>query len=327
MARDLIVLAIDGVHMSSVGLFLDLFEMMRRRVADQFRSRDDVGMQTRAWLLGLNSRPVRTAGDRLLHVDGGIDESRAHMLVHVPDFDCPYEELPGRLHGLRGMIDWIQRQHRGGAYVSATGRGIYLLAEGGLIGNGPVPMFRDAATEFRFRYPHIGADTRLPIVDHERVMLARGVAHEMGMFTRLISLLMSYTMAGALAEAMGVAENERSGLSDDTLVAAGQIWLAQHAASGARISELAAHLAVSQQTLIRRFRAKLGMTPRAYLRYLRVISAQPQLRETDRPIGQIATIVGYDDLKSFQDAFRAHTGMTPTQYRRENRAAGRLTGP
>lgn len=320
MARDLAVIAFDGVHLSSVGLFLDLFGLMRRRVADQFKSRDEIGMQTRSRLLGQGGRPVRVAGDRRLEVDEGLNDQIAHLLIHVPDFEWPNGVTTEGLSDLRATIDWLARQHAAGAHISATGRGIYLLAEGGLIGNGPVPLPQSAAVAFRLRYPRIRLDVRSVILENGTITMARGVVHETSMFTRLIARLMSFPMAGTLADVMGLEETERDGLSDDPLVAAAQIWLSAHASAGARISALAAHLAVSQQTLIRHFRARLGMTPRAYLRLLRVWNAQSQLRETNRSIAQIATIVGYDDLKSFQLAFRAHTGMCATRYRVESRA-------
>lgn len=321
MARDLAVIGFDGVNLASLGLFLDLFSMMRRRVADQYRPRDEVGMHTRIRLLGQGGRPILAAAGKRLEVDDGLREDIAHMLVHVPDFDWPDGAMDAKLRDLRPAIDWLVRRHAEGAHVSATGRGIWLLAEGGLIGRA-APLPSSMVTAFRLRYPHVRAEMKSPIVEGEGISMARGMAHETVMLTRLVGRLMSFAMGASLAEALGIAEAARDGLSEDSLVAAAQIWLSAHASSGARISELATHLAVSQQTLIRRFRASLGMTPRAYMRLLRVQSAQQQLRETSRHISRIAMLVGYDDVKSFQEAFRAHTGMSASRYRALSRENG-----
>ena len=313
MQRDVAVLAFDGVHLASIGLFLDLFAMMQRRVANQFKGRDDVGMQTRVRLLGLHPGSIRTAGNRRLEVDGQPDDGTAHLLIHIPDFEWPDEGSTSLAH-MRAGIAWLARQHRAGAHLSATGRGIYLLAEAGLIGNGPAPQSRVTAETFRLRYPHIRADTKSEIVEQGTILMARGMAHEMTMLTRLIARLMSSTMAGTLAGAMGV-ETGREGLSHDPLIAAAQIWLSENASSGKPIAALARDLAVSPQTLIRRFRSVMNTTPLKYRQMLRVRSAQTQLRDTDRSIAQIATLVGYDDLKSFQQAFRLHSGMSASRYR------------
>lgn len=313
MQKDVAVIAFDGVHLASVGLFLDLFDLMRRRVANQFKARDDVGMQTRVRLLGLGAGSIRTAGNRRLEVDDRPSDTTSHLLIHVPDFEWPEADFTP-LDDMHAGIAWLARQHAAGASISATGRGIYLLAEAGLIGNGPAPQSLPMATSFRQRYPHIRTDTKSVIVDRGTIMMARGMAHELTMLTRLIARLMSSTMAGTLADAMGL-ETDREGLSHDPLVASAQIWLAENTSNRTRISALVQHVGVSQQTLIRRFRAALDMTPRKYQQLLRVRSAQTQLRDTERPISQIATIVGYDDLKSFQHAFRLHSGMSASRYR------------
>lgn len=313
MARDVAVIGFDGVQLASVGLFLDLFDRMGRRVAQQFSFRDDFGMQTRVKLLGQSLRPIRVAGGRKLEIDSGLDAT-PHLIIHIPDFDVEPEAAMRHLTDLRPVIDWLRAQHGTGAHLSATGRGIELLAEAGLLGQGPAPLRRGAAGAFRQRYPQIRVNTVEDIVDRGRIMMARGGAQEMAMLTRLIARHMSSAMAGSLAEAMGI-ETRQEGLSDDPLVASAQIWLSERASRGLRISMLAAELGVSQQTLIRRFRAALGITPRDYLQIVRVRGAQSQLRDTARPICQIATLAGYDDFKSFQIAFRRHTGMSPSRYR------------
>ncbi|ATI80654.1 helix-turn-helix domain-containing protein [Sphingobium yanoikuyae] len=323
MSRDFAVVAFDGVHLASAGLLLDLFALMRRRVADQFSSRDDIGMHTKVRLLGQGNGTIRVSDGRRLKLDDGLIEHQPHLLVHVPDFEWPDTDMAAGLQALGGTIEWLARQHADGAHISATGRAVHLLAEAGLLGSGPVPIARSAAKPFRLHYSHIRTDIVTPILDQRAITMARGMAHEMRMLTRLIGRFMSITMAGSLAEAMGLEEAEKDGLSDDPLVAAAQIWLAERASRGTRISALATDLAVSQQTLIRRFRARLGMTPRDYLRLLRVRSAQSQLRDTTRSIAQIATLVGYDDLRSFQEVFRTYSGMSASRYRIASRAAPR----
>lgn len=313
MARDVAVIGFDGACLASIGLFLDLFGQMRLRVADQFRTRDDIGMHTRAKLLGPSPMPVQVLGGGLLQVEDGLD-ALPHLYIHVPDFYCSEETTPDHLAKLQPVMDWLRSQYAGGAHLSATGRGIELLVEAGLVGSGPVPVTRGAAAEFRRRYPHVRVNTSEPIAEVDRIVMARGMAHEMSLLTRQIGRLLSPNMAGTLADAMGM-ESDRPGLSDDPLVAAAQLWLSERASRGLHIGALAAHLAVSPQTLIRRFRATLGMTPSNYLRLVRMRSAQSQLRDTNRPVSQIATLIGYNDLKSFQQAFRQHAGMSASHYR------------
>ena len=45
------------------------------------------------------------------------------------------------------------------------------------------------------------------------------------------------------------------------------------------------------------------------------------VRETDRPLSEIAASIGYSDLRPFLRAFRRWTGQTPTQVRDGSRRA------
>jgi AraC-like DNA-binding protein len=62
-----------------------------------------------------------------------------------------------------------------------------------------------------------------------------------------------------------------------------------------------------------------GSSPRRYLEERRVEHAARKLVETDRPIGEIAASVGYDDPYHFSRVFRRVTGMAPRTYRSQRR--------
>jgi AraC-like DNA-binding protein len=48
---------------------------------------------------------------------------------------------------------------------------------------------------------------------------------------------------------------------------------------------------------------------------MRVLRAIEELAAGDSPVTEIAFMVGYTSLSSFNAAFRELTGLTPTQYR------------
>jgi AraC family transcriptional regulator len=58
------------------------------------------------------------------------------------------------------------------------------------------------------------------------------------------------------------------------------------------------------------------MPPHRYLVRRRLERAKVLLADTDRSVMEIAMAVGYLDTSSFTTAFRKHTGLTPTHYRR-----------
>lgn len=318
MPADLCVVGFDGARLASIGIFLDAFDLVRARVSKLFEKRDLIEMETRSRLVSPGGLPFHVAGTTTLRPDGGLPVE-VTRLVHIPDFAG---ELDGRdpgFHGADELVRWISAQHSGGAIISATGPAIFLLAQAGILGRRPVPLSGSAATAFRARYPHVRVDRRLPLIDHGSIVLSRGLAHEQRLMVHIVTRLMSPTMGGALAQQWGLESEGEDGLSDDPLVAAAQVWMGERYTAAPRITELADFLAVSQQTLTRRFRAKLGLTPRDYVQLLRVRAAQSQLRQTDRSVAQIAMLVGYEDQRSFREAFRARTGMSASHYRRKSR--------
>lgn len=320
MPADLCVLGFDGAHLASIGIFLDAFDLVRARVSKLFGQRDLIAMETQSRLVGPAGVPFRVAGTTLLRPDGGLPAAPSR-LVHIPDFTGAPDDYATEFRGANEVVHWIAAQHAGGAIISATGRAISLVAQAGILDRNRVPLSGSAATAFRARYPQVEVDRRLPLIDHGSIVLSRGLAHEQRLMVHLITRLMSPTIAGALAQQWGLESEGEEGLSDDPLTAAAQVWIGERYTGIARITELADFLAVSQQTLTRRFKAHLGLTPRDYVQVLRVSAAQSQLRQTDRSIAQIAMLVGYDDQRSFRDVFRARTGMSASHYRRQTRTA------
>lgn len=76
----------------------------------------------------------------------------------------------------------------------------------------------------------------------------------------------------------------------------------------------AAHL--ERSYFCRLFRDAVGLTPMAYLKQVRLRVAESLLRESRRPVSQIALAVGFYDSAHFSRAFSARYGMPPSQYRK-----------
>ncbi|MDD9943878.1 MAG: helix-turn-helix transcriptional regulator [Myxococcales bacterium] len=72
---------------------------------------------------------------------------------------------------------------------------------------------------------------------------------------------------------------------------------------------------LSERTLRRRFRTRLGMTWEAYQRRARLLSAATLLTETSSPIGHVAAEVGFESQSAFARAFKNLLGRTPREFR------------
>lgn len=92
-----------------------------------------------------------------------------------------------------------------------------------------------------------------------------------------------------------------------------------HANYGRRLNldDIAAEAALSRDYLTRCFQQVTGLTPVAYLRRLRLAESMKLLRETDRPIAEVAARVGMQNPSSFCRQFKAAYGISPLQTRRD----------
>jgi transcriptional regulator GlxA family with amidase domain len=104
--------------------------------------------------------------------------------------------------------------------------------------------------------------------------------------------------------------------SSDPALAVALTWTRQNLDT-ATMAEVARQAGLSERSLRRRFQAGLGMSWRNYAMQARVLRAMALLAEHGPSVLRVANLVGFDSLSSFNRAFRARTGMTPSAYRKQ----------
>jgi AraC family transcriptional regulator len=85
--------------------------------------------------------------------------------------------------------------------------------------------------------------------------------------------------------------------------------------SDIRIADIAREAGVHPVHLARMFRLSTGVTPGDYLRQRRLAHACTLLRESRRPLSDIALTCGFVDQSHFATAFRRAYRVTPSAYR------------
>jgi AraC family transcriptional regulator of adaptative response / methylphosphotriester-DNA alkyltransferase methyltransferase len=70
--------------------------------------------------------------------------------------------------------------------------------------------------------------------------------------------------------------------------------------------------------LHRTFKRITGITPVDYVQQTRMAKATGYLKDTDKPIADIALSVGMPNTSYFITLFKKKTGLTPTDYRQLN---------
>ena len=76
---------------------------------------------------------------------------------------------------------------------------------------------------------------------------------------------------------------------------------------------------ISQEHVIRMFSRKTGITPYRYYRKYRILKSAEALKYSDIPIKKLACEIGYSGLTSFSIQFKKEMGVSPSEYRKQNK--------
>ncbi|MCY1019555.1 helix-turn-helix transcriptional regulator [Pyxidicoccus sp. MSG2] len=83
-----------------------------------------------------------------------------------------------------------------------------------------------------------------------------------------------------------------------------------------RLGDLARVAGLSPYHFLRVFKRETGVTPHRYLMQVRLRRALGLLRDTSRPVTEIAYDVGFGDLSNFINTFRREVGCSPARFRK-----------
>ena len=98
-------------------------------------------------------------------------------------------------------------------------------------------------------------------------------------------------------------------------------FVADHYAEPIDVGDVADHLSLSVSQLQREFARCFQITPKAYIREVRIGVARRRLETGDRAVSEIALECGFYDQSHFTHHFKRVTGMTPLEYRRRFRVS------
>jgi len=95
-----------------------------------------------------------------------------------------------------------------------------------------------------------------------------------------------------------------------------QIYLTQNYRQKITLEALGTQFNLNPYYLQKQFKRYIGQSPSEYLIYLRITRAKELIRTTTKNIGEIAHMVGMDNLGYFTRLFKSQEGMTPLEYSR-----------
>jgi AraC-like DNA-binding protein len=131
------------------------------------------------------------------------------------------------------------------------------------------------------------------------------------LFSQLIALLHRHSVMTGSYE-------RRSPKIEDALQ-----YIKHHCFKDITLKQVAEHSFLSVSHLQRLLKQATGSSFTSYVQHLRVKTCCELLKTTSMTVQQIANTVGYHDMKHFHELFRHKTGMTPQEYRKNDKALSR----
>lgn len=315
---EIAIVAVSDAYISSAGALEDAITLIRER---RSRVLPDAPVETEIRLRRVSCE----GGDNGNLASFGIDgETGQFAFIWVPSFRIGSpEHAAARIRDLAPLGRWLVSQWQAGAVIGASGAATLLLLEHKLLKVQKIPVSTALFPLLKALYPRIGKDDRHPILEQHNICVSSGFGHDIELVARVLDRLASPASSAWYRSVAGI---ERAGLPDlaeDPLISAAQLRIEQQFATGLSMSALAADLATSHPTLIRRFKAALGVTPIHYLQDQRLAAAKRLLCNTNRPIGSIARLVGFSDPRSFRELFQSKVGVSAREFRRGQARAGK----
>ncbi len=84
-----------------------------------------------------------------------------------------------------------------------------------------------------------------------------------------------------------------------------------------KITDICKILHVSHTYLYKEFNKKYGESPKSFLTKIKIENAKNLLKDSSLNVSQVAQSVGFDNILAFSAFFKKNTGLSPTDYKKE----------
>ncbi len=273
-------------------------------------------------LVSLVNRPVKSLGNYYVTCHTFADKVKKADLVLIPPLQG---DFVNRIKSNRKFIELIQQQYKKGAEVASFCTGAFLLAATGLLKGKRATTAWMALEEFGRLFPDIHLVSDKIIVDEGRLYSSGGGTSFLNMVLYLVekycgretSVFVSKSMLIDMQKAPQSVYAIFRGQKDhnDDIILTVQQFIEQHAERKMGIDDLLEVALLSRRSLLRRFKAATGNSPKEYIQRVKVEEARRMLEFGKETVQEIIYKIGYDDHVTFRKIFKKYTGLLPGEYR------------
>jgi len=279
------------------------------------------GQELYAWRhISLDGKAATASNGASIHADHRVGETIDLDAIFV----CAGGN-PARFSN-RAAYRWLRALARSGVAIGGVSGGAYVLARAGLLDGYRATIHWEHLPAFSEEFPDLAIERSLFVIDRDRLTCAGGIA-ALDLMHALIERDHGHDLAAAVSEwylhtdvrlgskPQRMTLRERFGVSNAKLLKA-LSEIERRIEEPPSREELAAAAGTSVRQLERLFAKHLKTTIGAHGLQVRLTRAQALLRQTSKPIVEIAVMCGFASASHFSRAYRAAFGRSPKADRR-----------
>ena len=278
-------------------------------------------------LVGTEDRLVKSSSGHPFYCDRTIATNERYDLIIIPSCDG---DIHDTVENNLTLVPWLKQQHRDGAHIASMCTGSFLLCKTGLLDGKTATTHWAYATLFQQLYPQVSLKISENIADHGTLVSAGGGTSFINLIMYLIEKYYGHELAVLCSKIM-LADLDKMPQSTysiftaykqhgDQAILQAQEYIEENYEALISLTLLAKEVALSERTLIRRFKKATGLTPTTYVQQVRVEAAKKLLEQSQDTILSIMDDVGYADLANFRNVFKKHVGISLHEYRKKFKA-------
>lgn len=243
-------------------------------------------------------------------------------LIIIPSLNHNYQKA---VEGNKLLVDWIEKQYKGGAEIASICTGAFMLASSGLLDGKSCSTHWAAADNFRSMFPKVNLQPDKLITDENGIYTNGGAYSFLNLMIYLVEKYYDRQTAIFCSKVFQIEIDRQSQsaftiftgqkLHGDEMVKKAQAYIESKLHEKISIEHLSSRFSVSRRNFDRRFIKATGNTPVEYSQRVKIESAKKAFETSRKTINEVMYEVGYSDVKAFREVFRKITGISPLEYR------------